>query len=87
MRQIRNEKNALSLHTVRPKRFTTTSLKAWGNDDEKKVKREEEEQRLKILESRRKIIRSTLRSAESQRNYRLDNGRFENSVAQLAIFL
>lgn len=72
IRSIGSEKNSFSFHTVRPKRITL--LKAWGNDDEDNVKRDEEEERLKILQSRRKTIRSTLRSAESQRNYRIDNG-------------
>mmetsp|Transcript_15482 Transcript_15482/g.18872 ORF Transcript_15482/g.18872 Transcript_15482/m.18872 type:complete len:564 (-) Transcript_15482:342-2033(-) len=51
------------------------SLHAWGddNDDEEKLKRDAEEARIQVLESRRKTIRSTLRAAESLRNFRIEN--------------
>ncbi len=52
------------------------SLKAWGNnDDEEALRVKEEEARLKVLEARRKTIRSTLRSAESLRNFRIMNSK------------
>jgi uncharacterized membrane protein YdjX (TVP38/TMEM64 family) len=35
---------------------------------------EEEETRMKVLESRRRIIRSTLKAAENQKNYRISQG-------------
>lgn len=61
-----------SSHTLRSK--TLTSLRAWGDDNDEQLKRDEEESRLKILESRRKTIRSTLRGAESLKYYRMENG-------------
>jgi len=48
-------------------------LKAWGGDDED-LQELEEEARLKVQESRRKQIRSALKSAESLRNFRVNNG-------------
>eukprot|EP00551_Chaetoceros_affinis_P010999 CAMPEP_0203684488 /NCGR_PEP_ID=MMETSP0090-20130426/48058_1 /ASSEMBLY_ACC=CAM_ASM_001088 /TAXON_ID=426623 /ORGANISM="Chaetoceros affinis, Strain CCMP159" /LENGTH=543 /DNA_ID=CAMNT_0050553663 /DNA_START=110 /DNA_END=1744 /DNA_ORIENTATION=- len=50
-----------------------TSLHVRGNGGDDPLEQEEEETRLKVLNSRRKIIRSTLRSAESQKIYRIAN--------------
>lgn len=59
-----------------PTKPSLTSLKAWGNDDdEETLKAKEEVARLKVLEARRKTIRSTLRSAESLRNFRIMNSK------------
>lgn len=44
------------------------------NNEEMKRKAKEEEMRLDILQSRRKTIRSTLRSAEQLKNFRISNG-------------
>jgi uncharacterized membrane protein YdjX (TVP38/TMEM64 family) len=52
-------------------------LCAWKkerNTNRKSDEEEEEEARLKILEARRKNIRSTLKAAESLRNFRLQRG-------------
>ena len=74
MPHVPSTKNSSSTKTItlRPR---SNSLHAWGNGDEEKLKQEEEESRLKVLESRRKTIRSTLKSAESLRNYRITNGK------------
>ena len=45
-------------------------------DDDEEMKELEEETRLKILKSRRNNIRSTLKSAESLRNFRINKGVF-----------
>jgi uncharacterized membrane protein YdjX (TVP38/TMEM64 family) len=47
---------------------TTTSLNG------KTIEEQEEETRLKVLDSRRKFIRSTLKAAEQQKNYRIREG-------------
>jgi uncharacterized membrane protein YdjX (TVP38/TMEM64 family) len=48
-------------------------IQLYARQEEEGDEEQEEEARIKILESRRKTIRSTLRSAESLRNYRLEN--------------
>jgi hypothetical protein len=42
--------------------------------DEEEMERLQEESRMKVLTSRRNTIRSTLKSAESLKNFRLENG-------------
>lgn len=57
------------------KRFVLTKQNALKNDQEDKTDDErEEEARMKVLASRRKTIRSTLKSAESLKNFRIMNG-------------
>ncbi len=58
-------------------RVSLTKRSAWNNDQEDKTDDDEEEEaRLKVLASRRKTIRSTLKSAESLRNFRIMNGAY-----------
>ena len=57
----------------------TTRLHLFNNNDDGEKKDEatiEEEARLRIWESRRGQIRSTLKSAEGLRNFRIKNGTF-----------
>ena len=49
--------------------------RASGADDEE-LRVRQEEARMKVLASRRKTIRSALKSAESLKNFRLANGTF-----------
>jgi hypothetical protein len=54
---------------------TKSSLRVWNNDDNNKDEATiEEESRLKIWESRREQIRSSLKGAEALRYYRLEKG-------------
>ena len=53
---------------------TTTQLRALSDEDERELKRVEEESRMKILTDRRKTIRGILKAAEGTKNYRLQNG-------------
>jgi hypothetical protein len=54
---------------------TKSSLRVWNNDDNNKDEATiEEESRLKIWESRRGQIRSSLKGAEALRYYRLEKG-------------
>ena len=56
-------------------RFVLTIQNAWKNEQDDKSDDElEEESRIKVLASRRKTIRSTLKSAESLKNFRIMNG-------------
>ena len=52
----------------------TTQLRALSDEDERELKRVEEESRMKILTDRRKTIRGILKAAEGTKNYRLRNG-------------
>jgi hypothetical protein len=47
---------------------TRTSL------NEKTIEEQQEETRMKVLDSRRRFIRSTLKAAENQKNYRISEG-------------
>ncbi|KAL7455785.1 hypothetical protein ACHAWC_007316 [Mediolabrus comicus] len=53
---------------------TTTQLRALSDEDERELKRVEEESRMKILTDRRKTIRGILKAAEGTKNYRVRNG-------------
>ena len=55
-------------------RTTTTKLRALSDEDEKELRRVEEESRMKILTDRRKTIRGILKAAEGTKNYRIKNG-------------
>ncbi len=52
----------------------TTQLRALSDEDERELKRVEEESRMKILTDRRKTIRGILKAAEGTKNYRVRNG-------------
>ena len=64
-----------------------TRLRAWGSNNEEDLEEKEEEARLKVLESRRKTIRSALKSAESLKNFRVNNGRYFYKIIQIDYFL
>lgn len=51
---------------------SSTSLSASSNNNNKKSNAEDEKARLEVWTNRRRLIRSTLRSAERLRNFRLD---------------
>ena len=55
-------------------RFYRDSRLYVNNDKEEELAAEEEEVRVKILGDRRKQIRSSLKAAESLRNFRIDKG-------------
>lgn len=55
---------------------TTTQLFAMSDDEERELKKVQEEARVKILTDRRKTIRGVLKAAEKQKNFRLNNGVF-----------
>ena len=60
-----------SLSSTRKRQQLPPTCLLMATDDQAAV---EEEARLKVLESRRKQLRGTLRAAESLRNYRIKNG-------------
>ena len=59
---------------VNPKQTISTTLRALSDEEEKELRRVEEESRIKILTDRRKTIRGVLKAAEGTKNYRLRNG-------------
>jgi len=59
---------------VSPHSRTTTQLFAMSDDEERELKKVQEEARVKILTDRRKTIRGVLKAAEKQKNFRLNNG-------------
>ena len=59
--------------TIWQKKVPSLLTAKFGDDDED-LAEEEEEARLEVLSARRKNIRGMLKSAESLRNYRLENG-------------
>ena len=76
LRIIRNQVDSLKSTTWRSHHPQQASIiilssKVEDDDDEAKV---EEEVRLKVLGERRKTVRSTLKAAESLRNFRLTQG-------------
>ncbi|KAL3943752.1 MAG: hypothetical protein SGBAC_002175 [Bacillariaceae sp.] len=65
----------INLYPLQPaQQSDRTVLNAWGNDDKKDDATIEEEARVKVWESRRKQMRTVLKSAESLRTFRIKNG-------------
>ena len=52
---------------------STTQLHAMSEEEEKELKKVQEESRLKVLTDRRKTIRGILKSAEGTKNFRIKN--------------
>lgn len=52
---------------------STTQLHAMSEEEEKELKKVQEESRLKVLTDRRKTIRGILKSAEGTKNFRMKN--------------
>ena len=73
-RQIHLRQQSLPLSVQSEAAFYRDSRLFVNNDKEKELAAEEEEVRVKILGDRRKQIRSSLKAAESLRNFRIDKG-------------
>lgn len=61
-------------HNLRLRHATTTQLHALSEEEERELKKVQEESRIKILSDRRRTIRGVLKAAESQKNFRIKNG-------------